>query len=476
MTTTPADLADLAEKLATTSKTLADADKVRAESDKVRADAEKVRADSDKVRADAEQDARLAQNKLDVAGADLETKRIANDKARWEAQSAKTDKLIEQISGAVPDLSSVAKSSVTFGEGKALRQGEMTGLAVAQVAKEIGKTVKEAVGGLDGEGTSVFVVSDVRVVTALAGYWQTTSEADLLHTELAQAIKNAEEARERVGEPRARSLTGEAVLVAGAAIGKAATEVASLFELDVDVRTSDTDVAATSVQAAVIEQLLQGKDKVRVKHQWARVIDESSALLTLVKNLVALDIRAFTVDAELDAAIKTLGDPAADLAKAEKDAVDPKKTKDEHAAAEEAAESARTDLSRLNAFQTLRTRLAAVVEKAHAFALRITTTPTGATGAQDSPLAVALSVEPLTTDKAALVLVVGGGKAETHQMVVKRRILAPTVQTSTSVEVDYFLVQGDSVLAAGHAQASSSVHGRIKGSGSTWTENAAMRG
>ncbi|WP_076264142.1 hypothetical protein [Intrasporangium flavum] len=110
------------------------------------------------------------------------------------------------------------------------------------------------------------------------------------------------------------------------------------------------------------------------------------------------------------------------------------------------------------------------MEKARAFAERVTAPPTGA---QDSPLAVALSVEPLTApDDTPLVLVVGAGTAETYQMVVKRRLFAPRVQSSTSVEVDFFLVKGDVVLAAGHHRAGSSVHARIGGGGSTWNKDA----
>src|SRR5690349_6559093 len=155
MTLTPTELADLAKQLADTSKTLAEADKVRA-------DAEKVRADAEQVRVDAEQDERLQQNALEVAAADLDTKVIANDKARWDAQAARTDKLIEQISGAVPDLGSLAKSSVTLAEGKALRQGEMIGLALDKVAAEIAIAVRTGVRELDPL-PPLFVVSDPRV-------------------------------------------------------------------------------------------------------------------------------------------------------------------------------------------------------------------------------------------------------------------------------------------------------------------------
>ncbi|WP_323095394.1 hypothetical protein [Intrasporangium sp. YIM S08009] len=456
MTLTPTELADLAKSLAETSKALADADKVRA-------DAEKVRADAEQVRVDVEQDRRLQQNALDVAAADLETKRLANDKARWEAQAARTDKLIEQISGAVPDLGSLSKSSVTFAEGKALRQGELIGLGLDKAAADLAEAVAKALKASASTG-ALFIVSDPRIVTSLATYWQIKNEADTLVSALTTAKSDAA----TLVEPRTRAL-GDAVVVAAAVAGKAITEVASLFELEVDVTTGSTDIAATSVQAAVIRELRIQIPTLVVKHQWARVIASSSAILTAVKGLVDLDVQAFPVDAALDGAIKALGDPASDLAAAQKDAADEKKSEAERHAARDRADSAKHDLTRLNLLQAARTRLTAVVQKARAFAERITTT---AAGTQDSPLAVALSVEPLTTGTDPLVLVVGAGKAETYQMIVKRRLFAPRIQTSTSVEVDFFLVKGDQVLTAGHHQASSSIHGLIAAEGSRWTKDA----
>ena len=463
MTLTPAELAALAQSLADTSKTLADADKVRA-------DAEKVRADAEQVRADVEQDRRLQQNALDVAVAELDTKRVANDKARWETQAARTDTLIEQLSGAVPDVGSLSKSSVTFAEGKALRQGELVALALGKVAAEIADAVAAVTRKLDPLAP-LFVVSDPRIVASLAAYWQIRNEAETLRSELTAAKTDAERALapptvvERV--PPTDGLAAETVVVAAAVAGKALTEVASLFELDVDVTTSTVDIPATSVQAAVIKSVHATVPTRAVKHQWARIITDASLLLTAVKQLVGLDVQSFTVDASLDGAIKALGDPASDLAAAKKDAADEKKSPEEQRAARERADSARADLDRLGLLQAARTRLTAVVQKTRAFADRITAAPAGT---QDSPLAVALSVEPLSAGRdLPMVLAVGAGTAETHQMVVKRRLLAPRIQVSTSVAVDFFLVKGDEVLAAGHHRAGSSVHARITRSGSTWT-------
>ncbi|WP_076264141.1 hypothetical protein [Intrasporangium flavum] len=210
MTLTPGELADLAQKLADTTKTLADADKVRADSEKARAD----------------------------------------------ARAARTDKLVEQVAGAVPDLGSLARSSVTFAEGKALRQGELVGLALDKVAAEIAVSVRAVIKDLDPL-PSVFVVSDPRVVSSMAAYWQLRNEAEVLTLELTDAESAAAGALEQPAEPTTRVVPpADAGLAAAAVAGKAVTEVASLFELDVDVRTGDSAVPATSVQAAVIRHLL----------------------------------------------------------------------------------------------------------------------------------------------------------------------------------------------------------------------------
>ena len=71
MTLTPQQQADVNAKNAETAKAHADAEKTRAEAEKSRADAEQVRASTDAER-------HLAQNKLDVAAADLDAKRIAS--------------------------------------------------------------------------------------------------------------------------------------------------------------------------------------------------------------------------------------------------------------------------------------------------------------------------------------------------------------------------------------------------------------
>jgi len=286
---------------------MGDASKVFAEAEKVRADADKVRAETDKVRSETEADKQLAQNKLDVAVEDLEAKRIANAAARAEADAARVDKLVAQLSGAVPDLTSLGKSTVTFGGGRALRQGEAIALALDKVASDISNKVVTAI---NDASVLLFVVTDPKIVAGLAAYRQLDYEATALETELRGAKANAE--NELQPEP-ARMIVAEAGIVAAAVAGKALTQLASLFELEVDVTTGTADIPAYTVQAAVIGKLLAKESAPKIRHEWARISTDSSPLLAAIKRLTTLDVQVATVDARLDGQIRALGDPAARL-------------------------------------------------------------------------------------------------------------------------------------------------------------------
>lgn len=486
MTMTPGELADLASTLATASKTLAEADKARAdadkargEADKARGDADKTRADADKVRADTAQDQRLAQNKADVAAADLDTKKIANDKARAEADAARLDKLIQQVTGAVPDISSLSKNTVTFGDGRALRQSEAISLAVKKVATAVAAGVAKALPALEGSGRHrVFVTAETQLVAAVAGYWQLSDEATRLTTALADTHDTALTALEaaNAAEPPergfdTRSLGAGEVGLAGAALaGKVVTEVASLFETEIAATTNTGDVASLSVQAAVLHELLGST--IAIHHQWVRVPDATSPLRAAVGTLITKDIEAAQTDALLLQAIAALGDPAAALAKATKEAENDKLPEPERRDAEVRAEKARQQVALLADLQEHRTRLGAVLLKVRAFTERVTTV-SATTG--DSPLTAAYAIEPLTSDGAdSWVLVLGPAKTETYQMVISRRILAPRLHVSTGVEVDYVLVKGAEVHAAGHETASAAYWGKVKASGAEWKTTPAL--
>ncbi|WP_158296523.1 hypothetical protein [Nocardioides albidus] len=370
--------------------------------------------------------------------AELESKRIANRLARDQATAARTDKLIEQLSKAVPDLASVAKSTVSFREGATLRQGEATAVALASAAQQVAGEVAARLLATrsEGEPCDVFVTSDPNVVASLVAYHQIRAEAAILRDRLRTAKEAAEEALEAPtsadGAPR---LAVEAGIAAAAVVGRAATQVASLFELDVEVATSTVDIPATTVQAAVMGRLLEVRPELGIQHQWARLIDaDASELLRIVGDLTAEDIDATVVDARLDAAVESLADA--------------------------------TDLQHRSRLQSARTDLAAVLAKARAFAVRVSATPSSG-GA--SLLAQAVAVEHLASGERR-VLVVGGARSEAHQVVVKRRLRTPRLQTGVSVGFDYLLVQGQGVIAAGHATAAVAYVARLDGSRAEWRQ------
>lgn len=392
MTLSPSELAELEKKLA---------------------EAEQARANADKTRAETE-------------------------KQRAELEAARIDKLIEQATGAVPDLNSLKPSTVTFSEGKALRQGEAISGALEKLARAIAKDVAAKVQTTDPAATRIFVTSEAKVVSLLALYRQLKSEAEFFTRELTSARVKAEAVM-----VRRTDFDAGAGLVCAAVAGKAVTELASLFELTVAATTSATDVPAASVQAAVIGELLAASPELQIRHQWTQPPATDSPLLAALERLTILDVQAAEVDARLDGMIKSLGEAAGQ----------------------------KEELGKLH---DARNALLAVTTKARAFAERVTEVPEP-TG--DSLLAVALSVEHLCEpDNASAVLVVGGARAETNQLLITRRIFSPRLQVSTTVEVDYALLADARILASGHVGDSVSYFAKITPRGAQWTEVKPLRG
>ncbi|MBM6402281.1 hypothetical protein [Phycicoccus sonneratiae] len=453
--------------LATALSTLATASKSQAEADKTRADAEKVRADLEVQKAHA-------QIATDAAAADLRAKQLANDKARADLDAARTDKLIERLTGAVPDLSGLQKNAVTFGDGRALRQNEAVGLAVAAVAQQVASDVAGAVPHDGGAPVPVFVTAETSLVAAVAAYWQVADEAADLGTRLAAAGADAAallpEAPAGGDRLDTTSFVDPATTVAAVA-GAVVTQVASLFEVDTAVTSNVSDVASLSVQTAVLHHLVT-TGHLRVRHHWTRVPDDGSPLRTSIRALVTGDVEAAETDALLGAAIGALGDPQAVLDRARKDAKDPKLTDEERQRAQDVAAQAEQDVATLAALGNARTRLAAVVAKVRAFADRV---GTASAGAGPSALAAAYAIEPLgRAGTGAWVLVVGPARAETHQVVVTRRLFSPRLHLSTGVEVDYVLLQGDTVRRADHATASAAFSAKLKGNAPDWSRRPSL--
>ncbi len=463
MTDTPKELADAVATLATASKSLADADKTRA-------DTEKVRADLDAQKANA----KIAS---DAAAADLVSKQLANDKSRADLVSARTDKLIEQLTGAVPDLGAITKNGVTFGDGRALRQSEAIGLAVAKIAQQLSSDVAGALQNQgDDQETTLFVTAETSLVAAVAAYWQLVDEATLLTTMLGSAQADAAAALTPATEDNidiaSAGLVGADVAMVGAAVaGKVITEVASLFEVDTSVTSNVSDIADLSVQAAVLHHLLKQRH-LDVRHHWTRVPQAASPLRAAVSGLIAGDIQAAVTDALLAAAICALGDPSAARDKALKDAANEKLSAEARARAKNDATSATAQIATLARLQTCRTRLEATVGKVKAFADRVSA-PAPDKG--PSALMAAYAIEPVSqAGDNPWVLVIGPAKAETYQMMVSRRLFSPRLHISTGVEVDYVLLHGARVRRAGHATASAAYSAKLKGNKPDWSRPDAL--
>ncbi len=464
MTDTPKDLADAVATLATASKSLAEADKTRA-------DTEKVRADLDAQRANA----KIAS---DAAAADLMTKQLANEKSRADLAAARTDKLIEQLTGAVPDLGAITKNGVTFGDGRALRQSEAIGLAVAKIAREVSTDVAEALHHQgDDTDTTVFITAETSLVAAVAAYWQLVDEATHLTATLASAQSDATAALTPAGvddiDVATTGFAGADVAMVGAAVaGKVISEVASLFEVDTAVTSSVSDIASLSVQAAVLQHLLK-HHHLDLRHHWTRVPDPASPLRTAVSRLIASDIQAAETDALLAAAISALGDPAAARTKALKDAANEELSAEERELARDNTDRATAQIATLATLQTCRTRLTATVAKVKAFADRVSAPAADKVG--PSALMAGYAIEPVSqADDNQWVLVIGPARAETFQMVVTRRLLSPRLHISTGVEVDYVLLHGARVRRAGHATSSAAYTAKLKGNKPDWSRPDAL--
>ena len=449
---------------------------------------------------------RKALIEIEAAAADLLAKQLANEKARQELATTRTTALKDALTASVPDLAATASPAVGFTQGATMRQGEATALALADAAGQVARAVATAVGSpAEGEAVRVHVTSDPNLLAAVVRYRQLVAEATLLRSALEAAAGGAQDAlappetlveldREFLDAGSSWSgegidlevdlgapiggITGAALLpalgptalVAGPLLGEAAAQAAALLEYEVDVRGERADVPARSVHAAVIAALLRSEVRLEVVHESIGTPSADSALLGLVTDLVRLDQELVRPALDLDAAVGALGDPAADLTAARKARDAAAEGSPERTEAEGRIRDATERAARVVILTGARTAVQAAVTKAAAFVERVARTPDGG-GA--SPLAAAVTVEPLAGGS-TLVLVVGGASAESSQVMVTRRLAAPRLQTATTAEVDWFLVRGPVMVAAGRAGGSVSFHGRIDRKGATWLRVPAL--
>ena len=543
----------------------------------------------------ANEQARIANEQSRIG---LDTTRIANDKAIEENRTARVTNLRTQLSAAVPDISALPKNTVSFSEGRALRQAEATTIALQQASVAMAESIDEALrtNSID-VSAPIHISSSTDLVRPLLVYRRLYDEASLLQKELDGEAKAAKallepKPRERrdVGAefaPAAPFAGADVGLAAAGALGTAITEVASLFEQDTAIQSLAYDVSVTTVHAAIAHELLQRLGTRKVRHETTRLPSlDKSPLLGLIRDLIDSDVELAKITKLLEVRIADLGDPEADATKAEqaKAAAEKKRDKDAEARADSDLASARERGERLAELKDAKAGIAAVLEKATAFATRVTTAPAAG---EPSPLQTAIVVEPLHTDagitgplsaaadrldsaaesaegaaggadlddpartkvvdllrrtresakgaaklaremdraqtvheelvtartdleewsKAAtdktaedlrsaiaevirstdavlaevplphtppLVLAVTGASAESSQFVVTRRIFAPRLQTSVAVGFDYFLVQGDHLVAAGRATGDAAYYGHLKRGGAEWTRSTPL--
>lgn len=488
------DLVAAFEKLLALEKSRAELETTQIANEQSRIALETTRISNDQARVSIET-TRLAQRQSELG---LETTRLSNAKADEENRAARVTNYRDQLSKAVPDFSSLAKNTVTFSDGRALRQGEATALALGTAAADVAAGLATALTDKSiPADVPLFVTSDPNISTRLIGYQRIMDEGTVLEQELARtSTELAEAAKLPDGGPRPFGALGpDLALAAAGALGTAITEVASLFEQDVAVRTAEFDVPAVTVHAAVISALLETEDMREVRHETLRApVIADSPLLAVVRRIIEGDLAAAELTKTVDDLVTALGDPAADLKKAKADLAAEKDQDSAKArSAQERIEQAEKDSDRLAGITPALAAVKAVVERMNAFTTRITGAPTG--GGQ-TPLEAALSIEfavrpastavgdPPTPDEqqraaaaelaVPFILVITGAKAESSQFVVTRRISAPRLQTAVAVGFDYFLVRGDRVHAAGRGIGNGAYHALIDKTGADWTSVGAL--
>lgn len=345
---------------------------------------------------------RKALIEIEAAAADLVAKQLANEKARQELVTARATALTDALTASVPDLAATGAPVVGFSQGATMRQGEATALALADAAAQVARSVATAVEA-PGEGgrTRIHVTSDPNLLTAVVRHRQLVAEGTLLRSALEAAAGGAADVLtpapvvtgpvdlEPLGDggravgadldlgPALGALAGAlpGALVAGPLLGEAATQVASLLEVEVDVRGERADIPARSVHAAVIAALLRAEVPLEVVHETLGTPPAESVLLGLVTDLVRLDQELVRPALELDAGIADQGDPAADLAAARKARDAAAEGSAARTEAEEALRDAAARADRLAALTAARTAVTAAVTKAAAYVERVSRAP-----------------------------------------------------------------------------------------------------
>lgn len=460
--TTPDDAAVQLEAIATALSTLATAEKTRAEAASTLATTQKTLADAQTVLLQNEAARAAAATTLEKTRLETDAQRLANDKAASDQRILERKELMASVTGAVPDLSAVAKNTVTYADGAAVRGAELTNAALRKAAAEVASAILGRPEWSTDAATRTLLVTSTRSLIAdLALRDQITAE--LAH--LVEALSGAAEtlsgalnaAATALGADRdlpidTRMLTPiDGALVVAAAAGATATQLARLAEVDASARMATVAVPARAVHAAVIAALRgAGNGRgLRIRHESMAVPSAASAIITRLSEartaLVTLTAERAEVPALAAQLTARVSGAEGDEASGPVDGSAP--PADGTTTPRYAALLA--TLTRADA------RAASLIDQLTAFSTRVTT----ATDDGRSPLAIALSLEGL--DAASAVLIVGGATGETVQMTVARRFLMPRLHVSAGVGFDWFLLEDDFIVAAGHAHGAESTSGRV---------------
>lgn len=460
--TTPNDAGTQLEAIATALSTLATAEKTRAEAASTLATTQKTLADAQTVLLQNEAARAAAATTLEKTRLETDAQRLANDKAASDQRILERKELIASVTGAVPDVSTVAKNTVTYADGAAVRGAELTNSALGKAAAEVASAILGRPEWSTDAATRTLLVTSTRSLIADLALRDQIS-AELAH--LVEALSGAAETLSGALNAAATALGADrdlpidtrmftpidGALVVAAAAGATATQLARLAEVDASARMATVAVPARAVHAAVIAALRgAGNGRgLRIRHESMAVPSAASAIIarlsearTALVTLTAERAEVPALAAQLTARVSGAeGDEASGPVDGSAPPADGTTTPRYAALL--------ATLTRADA------RAASLIDQLTAFSTRVTT----ATDDGRSPLAIALSLEGL--DAASAVLIVGGATAETVQMTVARRFLMPRLHVSAGVGFDWFLLEGDLIVAAGHAHGAESTSGRV---------------
>lgn len=363
----------------------------------------------------------LEQLQATVQGADAPTKGFADggaaeESARAKEAAARTAAVAGNLGDITKEVGKVKGGALTLPEKSVLRQSEIASAALSVAAGSAAKAIGDAVGWKD----TVLVTDRIDQMDSVLvgrafrkGMQALTKEAEAVlgkHRELAgQTITDEEEPSETAAPG---TILGAVTALAVAGL--------NLLSVDTSVEGSTHVADALETHVAVMQGLLP---KVAVRHgsinlpnDENEVLKEFAALLPLAARLDAKAVRSAD-------ALKALGEGA--------------------------------DAAEVATLTAAKARAEVLAEAIRAFA----TTATTHDAEGCSPLLTAARAHELTEGSEPVpVAVVLPARIDTHQITLKRRILASKVIVTASATIDVIVLDAPSgrIIAAGSHNASRS--------------------